>query len=331
MHTTPDRVVRAAPVAIEPGEAPVGPATGLVSADFLRTARRARGLTIAAVAEQVGVHKSTVMRWERRERSPSAQQLAQLGDMLAVGREVLVHFFDVNRPGPSGPGPARGFGLRPMRRAAGVPVRQLAAELQINPARVYGWEVGEFRIPRRHLPKIAAVLGLPVEELDRRLRQFRAVVPSDPAPPSALRALRPAGVTLAKAAARAGVHPQTLRRWERGTATPPSWALRRLAAAYEVPTSLVARSVDAKPHRLLHPQNWEAGDFGDVIKTLREWHRLSQPQLAAAVHRHVSAVERWEAGTTLPGAEVMLRLERVLDLPFGALRSITWSRRSTGG
>ena len=52
--------------------------------------REKHGLSLSDMGQRLGVHKSTVNRWERGERLPRANQLAHITRMTGIPAEVLL-------------------------------------------------------------------------------------------------------------------------------------------------------------------------------------------------------------------------------------------------
>jgi transcriptional regulator with XRE-family HTH domain len=164
-----------------PADGPaIGPANGpATTGSFLRDRRTSRALTTTDVARELGVHPTSVLRWERRERLPGPEHIHGLARSLSVDPTAVACFFDEVRPvAPPPPANPRGHGLRPLRRAARVPAVRIAEVVGVPAASIYNWEAGRARIPVQHVPALADLL-----------RRHAAIdVPS-----AAGAALRPAG------------------------------------------------------------------------------------------------------------------------------------------
>lgn len=59
-------------------------------AQNIRDARKAHGLTVADLAQAVGVRENTVYRWERGERVPSIPTLEQLAKAIGSTSAALL-------------------------------------------------------------------------------------------------------------------------------------------------------------------------------------------------------------------------------------------------
>jgi len=300
----------AEPTAPESTSAPEG--------SFLRDRRTSRSLTSTDLARQLGVHPTSVLRWERRERLPGPEHIRALARSLAVDPAAVAGFFDEVRPAaPPPPDNPRGHGLRPLRRAARVPAVRIAEVVGVPPASIYNWEAGRARIPVRHVPALADLLRIETTALLGLLDQWPAETP--PLSVSELRRLRRrTGLSQSRVAARIGVSRHSLGAWERG-ARPPLSALRPLAGVYGVPVATVARAAGVRAPRLLDRRCWAAGDLADVLVTLRQWAGIGQRELAERCRRSVSTVRGWEHGRGTPRPSSRRRLERLYGLPEGAL------------
>lgn len=286
---------------------------------FLRDRRKSRALTVADLAERVGVHPTSVLRWERRDRLPGPSHIRRLARNLAVETAEIASFFDdVRAPAHHDADTVRGHGLRPLRQTVRVPAARLAAAAGVPTASIYNWESGRVRIPRRHLPALAEQLGLDAASLRRFLSSAPAVVAAAGPPPSELRRLRRrTGLSQAQVARRIGAGRHSVGAWERGQ-PPPLAAVRLLAAVYGVPVERVARAAGVTPPRLLDRRTWAAGDLPEVLETVRLWAGLTQVEVAERISCSVSSVRAWENGRGGPGPALRRRLESLYGLPDGA-------------
>lgn len=286
---------------------------------FLRDHRESRSLTAADLAERVGVHPTSVLRWERRDRLPGPSHIRRLARTLAVDTAEIASFFDdVRPPAQYDVDTVRGHGLRPLRQAARVPAARLAAAVGVPTAGIYNWESGRARIPAHHLPAMAGQLGLDPGALRRFLIAAPAAV-ADDRPVSELRRLRRrTGLSQALVARRIGSSRHSLSAWERG-AQPPLAAVRLLAGVYGVPVARVARAAGVTPPALLDRRTWNTGDLPEVLETVRLWTGLTQADVAERCACSVSSVRAWERGRGVPGPALRRRLEQLYGLPEGGL------------
>lgn len=58
---------------------------------YLRERRKMRGLTQGKLAEMVGVHVNTILRWEYGKREPKASELQKIADALNVTEAELLN------------------------------------------------------------------------------------------------------------------------------------------------------------------------------------------------------------------------------------------------
>jgi transcriptional regulator with XRE-family HTH domain len=288
-------------------------------ATFLRDRRKSRSLTAADLAERVGVHPTSILRWERRDRMPGPSHIRRLARTLAVETAEIASFFDdVRPPAQRDDDSVRGHGMRRLRQTARVPASVLAAAAGVPTSSIYNWEAGRARIPRRHLPALAERLGLDAASLRRFLASAPAAVAA-PGPLSELRRMRRrTGLSQSQVAALIGAGRHSLSAWERGQ-RPPLAAVRPLAGVYGVPVARVARAAGVTPPRLLDRRTWAPGDLPEVLETVRLWAGLTQGQLAERLSCSVSSVRAWENARGVPGSALRRRLERLYGLPHGGL------------
>ena len=291
----------------------------------LRSSRENRLLSPSAGATELGVHPTSVLRWERRDRLPGPDHIRDLARLVGLTTPELAGFFDAARRGPATTPPSvRGHGLRQLRQARAVSVRELAEAARVLPATVYNWEAGRARVPVGPLPTVSAVLGLEATDLHELL--VRAPVATMTVPrghgDSTLRRLRRrSGLTQTMVAQRVGVSRHTVGKWERGH-RPPLHAVRRLASTYGVPVREVARAAGVKAPRLLDEREWRRGDLPAVLRTLRHWSGLTQAQVAQLCGCSTEAVRAWESGRGRPRSTGRRRLEELYRLAPGALLSV---------
>ncbi|MEI5676389.1 MULTISPECIES: helix-turn-helix transcriptional regulator [Nocardioides] len=284
---------------------------------FLRDRRLSRALSAEQLAGQLGVHPTSVLRWERRERLPGPGHIHGLARSLAVDPAAVARFFDEARTDAPDPSPGvRAPGLRRLRSAARLPASRVAEAVGVEPAHVYRWEAGRTRLPLRHLPTLAELLAVEAAELRTLL--------STPAPPPAVvdrplrRLRRRTGLSQEAVARQVGASRHSVGAWERGQ-VPPLGVVRRLSRVYGVPVATVARAAGVTPPPLLDPRRWTPGDLPEALRTLRAWSGRTQAELAARVGCSADAVRGWERGRGVPSAVLRTRLEEAYGLPAGAL------------
>jgi transcriptional regulator with XRE-family HTH domain len=285
---------------------------------FLRDQRLIRSLTPHDIAGQIGVHPTSVLRWERRERLPGPVHIQRLARTLGVDTAQVAAFFDAARASTKDETGLRGHGLRRLRAGSGLSASQVAGALGVPVATVYNWEAGRARLPRHHLSALADALHLDVEAVRGLLTRAPATRAEPPMSP--LRRLRcRSGLAQAAVARQVGVSRQLVGRWERSEKPPPLFAVRRLALAYGVPVSVVARAAGVAPPTLLDPRRWCPGDLPAVLRLLREWSGLTQREVASGCRCSIDAARSWERGRAAPGPTLLRRLEDLYGLPPGSL------------
>ena len=286
---------------------------------FLRDHRHRRALSSTELAVRVGVHPTSVLRWERRERLPGPEHIHALASSLSVDAAAVTAFFDGERAAlPSQDSGPRGHGLRTLRRAVGITVATIAHELGAPVSTIYNWEAGRVRIPSEHVGALAGLLGL-----DRpTLLQFLSSHPVPAGagrPTSRLRRLRHRrGLSQGQVAQLIGMSRHSVGAWERG-ARPPLAAVRRLAGVYGLSVSAVARAARVSPPELLDPSRWAPGTLPRVLAVLRDWSGLTQAEVAERCGCSKASVRNWERGRTEPCPALRAALERLYRLTEGSL------------
>lgn len=284
----------------------------------LRAERLRRGLSVLDLADRLRVHPTSVLRYERLDRSPAPGTVLALADVLELPAYDVSRFFDRARTRDEGERGVRGTGLRAVRRRRGVSVRALAARLGVHVATVYNWEHGRALVPPAVITELARLLRLAPGDL-------QAIMQSAPSPARSwaadtpLRRLRVrAGLSQQAVATRIGYSRHSLGRWESG-ARPPLHAVRLLADVYGVSVSHLAGLLGVKAPRELMPESWRPGDLPRVLRALRSWSGRSQRDVARLCGCSVDAVRAWEGGRSAPGPALRAALEEVHRLSEGAL------------
>jgi transcriptional regulator with XRE-family HTH domain len=203
----------------------------IIRAHGLRPLRLQASLSRAQLAEKIGVSVATIAHWECGRRGLPARRITPIAGALNLPPgEVLVQF----RQPIATPPVSR---LAGMRRAAGLTQRQVADGLNVTHPLICHWERGR-SIPnwpqvrrlavlfRRPVEQVAVAVGCPRPVYLDRTRWRSGMLPE------ILREVRRwRGDTVTDLAARIGVHPQTLRRWENGQTRPVLHLHRRLEVA----------------------------------------------------------------------------------------------------
>jgi transcriptional regulator with XRE-family HTH domain len=267
-------------------------------ASLLRDQREARRLSLHELSAVLGVHPTSILRWERRERFPGPTHVRGLAEVLGLSVGTVSGFFDEARAGrPHRQLGLRGYGIRCLRLSRGMSAASLAQALEVSPAHVYNWESGRARLPVRLVPSLARALDMDEDGLERWLRAAPKPEPVRPSS-SPLRQLRHrSGMSQEQVAAVIGTSRRSLGKWG-GGATVPLRAVRELARLYGVPAS--------------------------------------QARLGALCEVSTASVRSWESGRTIPRAHSRGRLEQLYGLPPGALlqacpRSPGLARHQRGG
>lgn len=286
----------------------------------LRAARQASALAAGEVAVLLGVHPTTVTRWERRDRFPAPQHLHALASAYDVSVAAVSAYFDEARCRmPRAEDDCPGRGLRRLRDAHGITASELANRVAVPVHTVYNWESGTARVPRRQIQLLAEVFSMAVDEVETSLRRGPAPVTLHSSAQSPLRRLRvAAGQSQEQLSRSAGVARSSLRAWEHGVA-PGLSAIRGLARALDLPAVELARRLGVDLPRELVPAAWRPGDLPAVLRVLRLWSRLTQAELARHCGCSSAAVRSWERGRSRPSERLRERLELLYRLPPDAL------------
>ncbi|WP_447007283.1 helix-turn-helix domain-containing protein [Saccharothrix isguenensis] len=297
---------------------PDGPGAAVLPS--LRAVRLALGLSSRAVAEQIGVTTACLLRWERRQRTPSPELLAALAGVLRLPVEQTAAFFAEGTEHPLMDDTMPGYGLRALRKTKRVPPRSIAEALRVTVQTVYNWERGGSRLPVRLLEPLARCLGMETEELVKALRAARRDKRTVVRLRGELASLRAtADFSQSRVADLLGVSRTTLRGWERGDVVPPWQAIRLMATLYRVPLVVVATAAKAGKPRFLDPENWLPGDLPEVLRVFRQWNGLTQAQVAERCGASTATVRGWEHARQRPRPSQRRRLESLYHLPQDSL------------
>lgn len=112
--------------------------------DHIRARRLDLKLLQKQVADQIGVHKTTITGWERNATIPEIRYMPAIIQFLAYN------------PLPAAMSlPER---LATARRALGLSQRKMAGKLGVDPATLMGWEAGRHQPTDKNLDLIERVL-----------------------------------------------------------------------------------------------------------------------------------------------------------------------------
>lgn len=287
-----------------------------MTAAALRSRRIELGLGVADVAAALGVHPTSVARWERGARSPGADTIGRWAEVLEADRATVVALVDSLRAPAPPVSTVAATGLRAVRERRGTPAASVADTLGVHVSTVYNWEHGRVRLPVAYLEPLAALLRVPPDELRRLLALPRPQPRRRRSPLRRARLRR--GWTQQDLAVRTGVSRHLVGAWEAGRA-PQLAQLRRIAAALGTPVAEVAAWFRIEPPGALDRRAWRPGHLACALRALREWSGLSQLDLARRLGCSPSSVRAWERGQHGPGPVLRCRLERLYRLEPGAL------------
>ncbi|MGN6242418.1 MAG: helix-turn-helix domain-containing protein [Motilibacteraceae bacterium] len=283
--------------------------------------RRREGLSLERAGALLGVAGTTVRDWERG-RSPRPWHLRRL---------ALLRVLPAQQPCPSSDAPAV---LAAVRADVGLTLASFARIAGCSASTVSRWEGGSRRPGREQLERLARDPRLAGEPA-RRLAPLLATTPRPaPAPHPVpdrgpgvppLRAMRARQkLSLARAAAQAGVSRRRLAQAETGTGALGLAAVRRLAMLYGLPVAEVATAARCPAPRHLVSASSTAVGCDDAEHLLLvealAWAGRSCVDLAAEVGVSPHTVRRWRRGEQRPTPAHARAAERVLGLPTGALR-----------
>lgn len=137
--------------------------------------RKARGLSLAALATAAGVHRSTLSRWERGKTAPFVHELTRVLDVLGLNQQERLAFYQrleapravqVADTGATNTLPvSSGELLRALRQRAGVPRSVIAKAADVSPSLVIKWENGECWPNAEHLHAFCFAIGATSDEL----------------------------------------------------------------------------------------------------------------------------------------------------------------------
>ncbi|SMB99871.1 Helix-turn-helix [Thermanaeromonas toyohensis ToBE] len=186
-----------------------------------------------------------------------------------------------------------GATIRNFREEKGYTLEELARKSQISPSYLSEIERGHKRPSLKTLDKICSALNIPREAL---------IPPEDKISlGDKIRLLRQEkGLSLKELSAKAGISFTYLSEIERGAMHPAADTLNKIAAALEVPVSLI----------LADTENW----IGERLKKMRESLGLTQSALAARAGVSPALVGQIEAGKVRPSLKTIEKLAQALGV-----------------
>jgi transcriptional regulator with XRE-family HTH domain len=112
--------------------------------DHIRTRRLDLKLFQKQVADQIGVHETTITGWERNATIPEVRYMP-----------AIIQFLGYNPVPAASSLPER---LATVRRALGLSLRKMAGRFGVDPATLMGWEGGRHQPTSKSLELIGRVL-----------------------------------------------------------------------------------------------------------------------------------------------------------------------------
>lgn len=298
----------------------------------LRARRQRLGLTADDLAAELGVHRTSVLRWERGVRLPGPGTMRGLAATLGCDLGAVAAFFDSRRTPAAPRERLRATGLRTLRSRRGARADDVAGALGVPASTVYNWEQGRAGLPVALLGPLSDWSGLETDALVELLGR-QAPVASGSTSSTLSRVRRRRGWSQARLAEEVGVSRGLVGDWERGRRTPELFQLRLLARALGQPVSSLAADFGVQAPAILDPRSWTPGDLPDVLRVLRSWSGLRQRDVAERCGCSSEAVRAWERGRSTPRPRTQSRLEQLYRLPPGSLDAAapTTCRRDCAG
>jgi len=284
--------------------------------DVLSDYRCALGLSARAAGVLTGASVWAWAKWESGT-VPSPVYLRRLAELLELPlteMRLLAGPDRVRRPASAGD--ERSHPLARARLRAELSAAQFARQLHISPSLVSKWEAGT-KVPTwQTFPVIARVLGIDISEVSALFGHKHA--PGHPVPVPSLRTVRERrNLSQARLAVLVGVHPNTVRRWERESRV-PGRRIPVLLAALRTELPALARPAVARTQR---------APVVTPLRRLREQRQLSLRLLAARAHVSPLSLEAWERGTSRPDWAQARALARALKCPVADVFTATGLKR----
>jgi transcriptional regulator with XRE-family HTH domain len=265
-------------------------------------------LSVARAAALIGVHATTLTRWEHGHR-PYTRQLPMIAAVLRLDKKTVE---TLAGPAPRRPGRRHSGPVSPLaaaRLAAGLNRVDIGRLMHVGPATVYRWECGDVRPPVDRLAALATALRLTRPQLDDALAghppsRFDGVIL-----PGLGAALRRHGVGTRHASCILRVSPSTMSYWETGRTRVPMHAVRALADACSVdPEELIRRGRTVVPRARRTP-----------LAALRHSAGMTQREAAAMLGVSVSTLSRYENGSRAVMFPLARKLAHIYAVPFGRM------------
>ncbi len=224
----------------------------------LRAWREGRRLTVSAAALAIGVSRTAVHQWETGWVCPQPLQLSRLATVLGWSLDEARSVAGTDRVRTTRTsGGAGASTLCLARLTAGLTMTQLARKVGVGPATVSRWENG-VRLPAaRYCPRLAAALGLTLDDLSEAITSDAGRRKPGLHLPGLGDLRRSRGMTQREVGRAVGVGSAAVAKWEGGRARVPHHRLAALAGVFHLDTPsfltaarrLPARRPDVRPLR----------------------------------------------------------------------------------
>jgi len=193
-----------------------------------------------------------------------------------------------------------------VRRAAGLSAAGLARAVHVSRPTVVMWERGGCSVPRHHWPRLAAALGLGLDEVAELLRGRAPGRLDGVRLPSLGHGRRAAGLRQRDLADRLGVAVTTVSTWETTAARVPLQHAESIADLLGAPIARLRSGpppeVDTRP-----------------LRALRLGARMHRREAACHLGVALTTLARYEAGTRQPPVAVLRRMADLYGQPVDVL------------
>jgi transcriptional regulator with XRE-family HTH domain len=246
------------------------------------------------LAQVAGVSASTLDRWERALTRPrNQQQLVALFGALRIDPVTALEYalwpprtMMIERP-------PLGVALLARRSELGLTCRAAAAMLGSTQGGFHAWERGRNNPTARFVPAIASFLDVPQSQVEQMLTPRHVdTYGLDPVSKSRVKRRLASFTKLSDVAAKTGLTPSRVARYELGKSTPPVTDFAKYAAAVGVsPVEAAFNQLGVSVHE---------ASIGQLLKATRMSRAERLKEAAAALGATHTQLGQWESDLCLP-------------------------------
>jgi transcriptional regulator with XRE-family HTH domain len=311
----------------------------------VRVLRVERNLTLDALGELLGVAQNTISRWENGKSMPGEMSRRKIASAFGISLTSLmdgVASKSKARARLKLPPPGFGEVITKLRVERGMTAIAFAELLGVSNNTIYRWECGKNTPSGATCEKIAAVLGIPIDDLIHTVKTEvfstesagnQANAPKPLSFGESMKSYRKEQHLSAAAFGKMiGVSVNSISRWENDKCLPRNAIRQKIVAAIEMAANVPAAA--AEPGYVPEKADdmsttTEQATFGEIIKELRSERELSATAFGKLIGVSGKSIYVWESEKSIPRKATRVKIAETFGISESKLMDAADIRRSS--